>query len=643
MKKQKLWMAFTLVSVSLCTLFALTACGHLHDWEDPIFTESTCTESGGVEIRCKTCGYTTTELDPPLGHDMVDGVCSRCGFGVSSGLEYEYNGAGFIVKGIGDCTDKEIIIPATYLDVPVIAIADAAFAANKNITSVKIPESVVTIGKSAFEYCEKLSKITLPDGVTSIGEEAFANTAYFKDDSNWNNDVLYIGNHLIKARETISGAYTVREECLTIVSGAFRNCVNLAGITIGDDVTTIGDYAFYNAFYTANVSFYTSFEDLSGVQIGRGVKSIGEYAFAFCGLTKIEIPSTVTLLGESAFYRCLDLVSAKIDVSHISDMAFFGCNKLSDLTISDGVVSIGGNAFGSCDALTALDLPDSVTSIGETAFQACTKLSSIKFPACVDIGRAAFAYCKSLTSISMDEGTIGGSAFSNCSYLTDVTLNEVTKVGAGAFKSCQRLSSVELGSGLQEIGVGAFDDCLGLTSIEIPLGTERILERAFSGCKNLSNISLEMGLTVIGKNAFQYCESLAVVEIPDSILSIGEYAFFACSALESITLGQQLKTIGAHAFQKCGSLTSIVIPDSVTEIGTEAFNGCENLSEITLGKGVTLLGRSIFIGTAIKEINYRGTKERWDNIAKERWNDFTIDNVTPTYILHCIDGDFEIS
>ena len=643
MKKQKLWMAFMLLSVSLCTLFAFTACGHKHVFtEGATLTEPTCTESGTRELRCE-CGETTTEEIDALGHDMVDGVCSRCGFGVSSRLEYERSKAGYIVKGIGTCTDEKIIIPSTYLDRPVVEIADAAFAANKNITSVEIPESVVSIGKSAFDYCEKLSKITIPDGVTFIGEEAFANTAYFKDDSNWTEDVLYIGNYLIKARETISRAYTVREGCLTIVSGAFKNCVNLAGITIGDDVTTIGDYAFYNAFYTANVSFYTSVEDLSGVQIGRGVKSIGKYAFAFCGLTKIEIPSTVTSLGESAFYRCMNLVSAKIDVSHISDEAFFGCNKLYDLKISDDVVSIGENAFGSCDALTELDLPDSVTSIGGAAFQACTKLSRIKFPVYVDIGIAAFAYCKSLTSISMDEGAIGGSAFSNCYYLTDVTLKEVAKVGAGAFKSCQRLSNVELGSKLKEIGQSAFHECVSLTSIEIPLGTERILDNAFSSCKNLSNISLEMGLTVIGKNAFQFCESLTDVEIPDSVLSIGEYAFLACSTLESITLGQQLKTIGANAFQFCESLTSIVIPDSVTKIGTEAFNGCENLSEITLGSGVTSLGRKVFVGTAIKEITYRGTKEQWDNIAKERWNDFTIDNVTPTYILHCTDGDFEIS
>lgn len=667
MKHKKLWMAGLSLSALFCALFALTACGHKHKWEDPIFTEATCTEEGSVESRCKTCGYVTKEYSLWLGHDMVDGVCSRCGYNEHPQLEYDYIGGGYAVTGIGEWVDEEIIIPSTYINDPVIAIADLAFFANKKITSVEIPESVTSIGKSAFNHCENLSKIVLPDSVTFIGEEAFANTAYFGKGSNWEKDVLYIGNHLIRAKETITGSYIVRKGCLTIASGAFRNCVDLRGIKIGDDVTIIQDNAFYNALYNVNLSFYTSIveKEFVGIDIGRGVKSIGKSAFAFCGLTEIDIPDNVTSLGEAAFYRCLNLVKAKIDVPHISDKAFFGCNRLSDLTISDGVVSIGDEAFGSCEDLTELDLPESVTSIGHIAFQACRKLTSIKFPAFVDIGGSAFSLCTALKSISMDSGTIGDSAFSRCNQLASVTLNAVTKIGDGAFSGCDMISDVMLGSKLEGIGVGAFADCVGLTSIEIPLGTKRILKSAFRGCENLSSVSLQMGLTVIGEKAFEYCKKLTNIALPDSVSFVDDYAFFACSALESITLGQGLKTIGRNAFDHCESLTSIVIPDgvttigadafryckgltsieipdSVTIIGAEAFEVCSNLQEITLGSGVTSLGKNVFIGTAITEINYRGTKAQWDNIKKEQWTDFIMDNQAPTYLLHCTDGTFEV-
>ena len=86
--------------------------------------------------------------------------------------------------------------------------------------------------------------------------------------------------------------------------------------------------------------------------------------------------------------------------------------NLTNVTIPEGVTSIGNEAFQSCTSLTSINIPDSVTSIGGSAFNNCSKLTSITIP-------------NSVTSI-------GGYAFYNCSKLTSVTIpDSVTSIGRG--------------------------------------------------------------------------------------------------------------------------------------------------------------------------------------------------------------------
>ena len=108
--------------------------------------------------------------------------------------------------------------------------------------------------------------------------------------------------------------------------------------------------------------------------IGNGVTSIGNYAFYKCSsLTGVTIPDSVTSIGDSAFELC---------------------DSLTSLTIGNGVTSIGPSAFKGCNSLTSVAIPDSVTSIGDYAFLA-VNLQSITVPASVmSIGTAAFGYMR---------------------------------------------------------------------------------------------------------------------------------------------------------------------------------------------------------------------------------------------------------
>ena len=111
------------------------------------------------------------------------------------------------------------------------SIGDNAFQNCSSLTSATIGNNVTSIGSSAFFGCSKLKKIEIPDSVTYIGSKAFDGTAFYNTVKNWEDGVLYCGNHLISAKSDVT-KITVKASTVSIAAGALNNCKSLKKINV---------------------------------------------------------------------------------------------------------------------------------------------------------------------------------------------------------------------------------------------------------------------------------------------------------------------------------------------------------------------------------------------------------------------------
>ena len=280
--------------------------------------------------------------------------------------------------------------------------------------------------------------------------------------------------------------------------------VELKEYTVRKGTRVICDYAFqgYDGFYI----FHSS---LTSLTLPSSLQSIGDSAFLDCySLTSLTLPSSLQSIGDRAFLGCQSLTSLTLPSSlqSIGDCAFWGCSSLTSLTLPSSLQLIGDGAFG-CTSLRSVicnqfykvidqmllsadgtqviaywgensevTIPEGVQSIGDCAFCDCSSLTSLTLPSSLQsIGDWAFNGCSSLTSLTLPSSfqSIGDYAFYDCNSLTSLTLpSSLQSIGGGAFRGCSSLTSLTLPSSLQSIGDSAFCDCSSLTSLYIPAGTE---------------------------------------------------------------------------------------------------------------------------------------------------------------------------
>lgn len=258
----------------------------------------------------------------------------------------------------------------------VLTIGEQAFCECDALTGVTIGESVVNIGTSAFKYCPAITEINFnATAVQDLGDhsETFGNA----------------GKQTAGINVTIGKNVTRIPASLFYVPSYYNtSSANIVSVTFEDGSVcqSIGNTAFSRC------------ESLTSVILPNGLTSIGDYAFYECKeITGITIPKTVTSIGEEAFYYCNKIENANIPTNAISfisknvlktvvinggteipDKAFYNCSSLTSIELPDSITSIGEYAFYYCK-ITSIEIPSAVTSIGKYAFGYCSKLTSVTF------------------------------------------------------------------------------------------------------------------------------------------------------------------------------------------------------------------------------------------------------------------------
>lgn len=294
--------------------------------------------------------------------------------------------------------------------------------------------------------------------------------------------------------------------------------------------------------------------------------------------------------------------------------------KITAVTIENGVTYVGAYAFDHCKKLTQITIHAQLNSIGKGAFRDCEGLTSIEIPKTVtSIGASAFSGCKGLSNIEIPETvvSIGGAAFDGCTGLTSIKIPAtVTSIKEYTFNECSNLKNVEIPQGVVSIGECAFSECGILESIKIPQNVTSIGEYAFFGCKTLTSIKIPAKVTSISKGILSQCSNLKDVEILGAVTSIGDNAFMSCGQLTDIKIPDTVTSIGKNAFYMSG-LTSIKIPNTVTSIGEYAFFGCNSLAKIEMPANMPSILQYTFYrttttGDETRVFYYPGYRYNWD-------------------------------
>ena len=505
-------------------------------------------------------------------------------------------------------------------------IGEGAFTHCESLTSFVVPTRVETIGGYAFDGCKKLESITIGLGVSDIGRYAFRDTPIMQ---NKENGLVYAGRWVVgydnDAQEP-PNEFTFRNDTIGIAQYAFYRA-KVENVTLPASLRYINDYAFSNC------------ENLMSLSVGDNVESIGRYAFAFCshlGRSTVSLGNGITGIGSYAFYGCTDLGAATVGFSipqsvesigtyafkktnfwenpqggfvevgdwvvgfdenassaaysvrtgivGIADYAFYKWETLKSISLPYTLKYLGKNAFNGCSELIAVNFDDSdLTEIREYTFYKCANLTVVDIPSGVEsIGRSAF-YKSGVADANIPKWveSIGDYAYYGCASLHSLTFadgSQLKSIGAYAFSGCAALPETTLPDGLTTVGERAFSKCTALGEVTFGEQLAEIAAGAFYGCAALTAVQLPDGLTRIGDKAFYKCAALADVHFGKNLNAVGEYAFYGCTALTRLRLPASLTHVGAYAFRKCAGLTAVILPTSIEYIGSHAFNGCKTLT-----------------------------------------------------------------
>ena len=481
----------------------------------------------------------------------------------SEGLAFELNveNNGYKLIGIGECKDKDLVIPSEYNGLPVTEIyynrtyGKYAFEGNTGIESLIIPASVQNINDYAFYKCTSLKSVIIAPG----------------------------------------------DQPLTIGFCAFSGCA-LEEFTVGDNVTR-----FYDPFGFANTD--TTYE--------KTFPQVTEYGNAYylgsnnnpyhvlvrikdTALTSCEIHPDTKIIGGGAFYK----------------------SALEEIVIPEGVTAIERKAFAQTEAMTRFSFPDSLLFVGADAFLNCAATTNTSEFGTGDeyVGDTDNPYLILVGSDSPDdlhEDTryIPDNAFLKERFspkMTSITIpSGVRYIGDYAFQSekshLDKLSSLTILGDDLYIGQYAFVGLDRLTELTIGAGVTYISPNTFNMLPMLSSITVEQGNPVYAS-------------IGNCLIENESGTLLRAARNATLPDDGSIKHIAAGAYWgiPIKELPSNPIPEGVLSIGEFAlynYNSSQATSPLTIPSTVTNISQNAF--SSAGTIYYNGTKKEFAQLMNE--------------------------
>ena len=370
----------------------------------------------------------------------------------------------------------------------------------------------------------------------------------------------------------------------SIKERAFISSPLKGSLTIGNNVTTIGRYAFYGC------SGFTG-----SLTIPNSVTSIGDRAFMECsGFTgSLTIGDSVTTIGRSAFYGCSGFTGSLTipnSVTSIGEYAFTRCSGFTgSLTISNSVTSIGECTFSGCSGFTgSLTIPNSVTSIGMNAFWNCSGFTgSLTIGDSVTtIGALAFWDTKftDVTSLAEKPAEAGGMSFDGLYdsplYVPEESINRYKN--ANEWKNFKYINPISISAtsislNKSELVLFVGEDETLIASLEPESSTAEVIWSVKEEYQNIISVDSEGKVTALAVGE-------AIVEATAGSVTATCKVTVTPVPASSVTLNVQDITLLVGATDK---LTATVSPENVTNKAITWSSDNESIATVDADGNVT--------------------------------------------------------
>ena len=235
----------------------------------------------------------------------------------------------------------------------------------------------------------------------------------------------------------------------------------------------VADYGFYNLCSNSKD------DKIKKLTLPNSVKTLGIYGFAYAGVEEIILNEGITDIGANCFMSCKSpIIEIPTTVTSMGDYTFQYYEGQVKWREGSQLTVIGEDVF-SGSRMTSIELPNSIIEIGSDAFYNAS-FSNIKLSSNLQtIGYRAF-YMGKFLNIELPDSLISihGRAFADCTLLENIIIPQnVQKMNEGqsqgyTFDGCTALTTVTiLPKTPPKTGWSIFNNCTALTKIIVPKGS----------------------------------------------------------------------------------------------------------------------------------------------------------------------------